>query len=63
MHAPAGGLSDEERKLIDLYPLRSAKKILHPRPRQDHHAAIVAAYESKVDYAIPRKSPTARSSW
>jgi HD-GYP domain-containing protein (c-di-GMP phosphodiesterase class II) len=54
----AGGLSDEERKLIDLYPLRSAKKILFTRGLDKTTMnRIVAAYESKVDYAIPRKMP------
>ncbi len=56
MHRP-GGLTDEERKLIDLYPLRSAKRILNTRGLdKTTMMRIVAAYESKVDYAIPRKT-------
>lgn len=51
-----GALSDDERKVIDLYPLRSAKKILFTRGLdKTTMMRIVAAYESKVDFAIPRK--------
>lgn len=53
----AGGLSDRERALIDLYPLRSAKKILFARGLdKTTMLRIVAAYEAKVDYAIPKKA-------
>ncbi len=52
-----GGLTDEERKEIDLFPLRSAKKILFSRGLdKSTMARIVAAYESKVDFAIPRRT-------
>ncbi|MEQ8563576.1 MAG: hypothetical protein RMA76_01630 [Deltaproteobacteria bacterium] len=55
--ARKGGLTDEERKEIDLFPLRSAKKILFSRGLdKSTMARIVAAYESKVDYAIPRRT-------
>jgi HD-GYP domain-containing protein (c-di-GMP phosphodiesterase class II) len=54
----SGGLTEEERALIDLYPLRSAKKILFTRGLDKTTMnRIVAAYESKVDYAVPRKMP------
>jgi len=56
--ARPGGLTPEERREIDLYPLRSAKKILFTRGLdKTAMMRIVAAYESKVDYAIPRKLP------
>ena len=51
-----GGLTPQERTLIDLYPLRSAKRILQTRGLdKTTMARIVATYESKVDYAIPQK--------
>lgn len=50
------GLSPEERRLIDLYPLRSAKKILFARGLDKTTMnRIVAGYESKVDFAIPQR--------
>ena len=53
-----GGLTDEERKEIDLFPLRSAKRILQTRGLdKTTMMRIVAAYEAKVDFAIPRKTP------
>jgi HD-GYP domain-containing protein (c-di-GMP phosphodiesterase class II) len=53
-----GGLTDEERRMVDLFPLRSAKKILNTRGiDKSTMLRIVAAYESKVDFAIPRKTP------
>jgi HD-GYP domain-containing protein (c-di-GMP phosphodiesterase class II) len=53
-----GGLSEEERRMVDLFPLRSAKKILNSRGiDKSTMMRIVAAYESKVDFAIPRKTP------
>ena len=53
-----GRLTDEERKLIDLFPLRSAKRILQTRGLNlNTMMRIVAAYEAKVDFAIPRKLP------
>ncbi len=56
--ARQGALQDSERRLIDLYPLRSAKKILFTRGLdKTTMMRIVAAYESKVDFAIPRKLP------
>jgi HD-GYP domain-containing protein (c-di-GMP phosphodiesterase class II) len=51
-----GGLTEEERREVDLFPLRSAKKILISRGiDKSTMMRIVAAYESKVDFAIPRK--------
>lgn len=51
-----GSLTPAERRVIDLYPLRSAKRILKTRGLdQTTMMRIVATYESKVDYAIPRK--------
>ncbi len=53
-----GGLTEDERRLVDLFPLRSAKKILNTRGiDKTTMLRIVAAYESKVDFAIPRKTP------
>jgi HD-GYP domain-containing protein (c-di-GMP phosphodiesterase class II) len=52
----AGGLSERERQIIDLYPLRSAKRILFARGLdKTTMLRVVATYESKVDYAIPQK--------
>ncbi len=52
-----GKLNDDERRLIDLYPLRSARRILATRGLdKTTMTRIVAAYESRVDYAIPRKN-------
>ena len=54
-----GGLTKQERALIDLYPLRSAKRILQTRGLdKTTMSRIVATYESKVDYAIPQKDET-----
>ncbi len=54
-----GGLSEEERALVDLYPLRSAKLILRARGLdRTSMRRIVATYESRVDFAIPRKLST-----
>ena len=54
-----GGLSKQERALIDLYPLRSAKRILQTRGLdKTTMSRIVATYESKVDYAVPQKDDT-----
>jgi HD-GYP domain-containing protein (c-di-GMP phosphodiesterase class II) len=52
----AGSLSQSERQMIDTYPLRSAKKILFARGLdKTTMLRIVAAYESKVDFAVPQK--------
>lgn len=54
--ARPGKLSAEERRVIDLYPLRSAKRILHTRGiDRTTMQRIVATYEAKVDYSLPRK--------
>ena len=54
--ARPSGLSPEERRQIDLYPLRSAKKLLFARGLDKTTMnRIVASYESKVDYAIPKR--------
>lgn len=51
-----GRLSPEERRDVDLYPLRSAKAILATRGLdKTTMSRIVAAYESHVDYAVPRR--------
>ncbi|MBI4821071.1 MAG: hypothetical protein HY791_32725 [Deltaproteobacteria bacterium] len=51
-----GGLNDKERTLVDMYPLRSAKRILMSRGLDKTTMnRVVASYESKVDYAIPQK--------
>ena len=51
----SSSLTEDERRDIDLFPLRSAKKILFARGMdRTTMMRIVAAYESKVDFAIPR---------
>jgi HD-GYP domain-containing protein (c-di-GMP phosphodiesterase class II) len=51
-----GGLSKAERAMVDLSPLKTAKKILQTRGfDKTTMGRIVAAYEAKVDYAIPQK--------
>lgn len=51
-----GGLTRPERAMVDLYPLRSAKKILQSRGLDKTTIQrIVATYESKVDYAMPQR--------
>ena len=53
-----GGLSDDERREVDLFPLRSAKLILQTRGLdKTTMMRIVSAYEAKVDFAIPHKLP------
>ena len=50
-------LSDEERRVIDLHPLRSVRRILATRGLDKATMTrIVAAYESRVDYALPRRT-------
>lgn len=49
-------LEEEERRVIDLHPLRSARHILSSRGLdRTTMMRIVAAYESRVDYAVPRR--------
>ena len=51
-------LTEDERKTIDLFPLRSAKRILQTRGLdKTTMMRIVSAYEAKVDFAIPRRTP------
>ncbi|MBI2374161.1 MAG: hypothetical protein HYV07_09190 [Deltaproteobacteria bacterium] len=51
-----GSLNEKERALIDMYPLRSAKRILMSRGLdKTTMSRVVASYESKVDYAIPQR--------
>jgi HD-GYP domain-containing protein (c-di-GMP phosphodiesterase class II) len=51
-----GGLSAEERRAIDLFPLRSAKNVLQARGLdRTTMRRVVAAYESHVDFAMPRR--------
>ncbi len=53
-----GGLTESERRLVDLYPLRTAKTILATRGLdQTTMHRIVSAYESHVDYARAKKRP------
>ncbi len=50
-----GGLSVEERALIDLHPVRCAKRILSGRGLDKSTISkIVATFESKIDFAIPK---------
>lgn len=50
-------LSDEERRLVDLHPLRSARSILASRGLdRTTMMRVVATYESRVDYALPRRN-------
>ena len=52
-----GPLSDAERYLIDVHPLRSARHVLNVRGLdQTTMTRVVAAYESRVDFAVPRVS-------
>lgn len=49
-------LEERERQIIDLHPLRSARQILSARGLdRPTMVRIVAAYESRVDYALPRR--------
>lgn len=51
-------LTDEERQLVDLHPLRSARSILASRGLdRTTMMRVVATYESRVDYAMPRRNP------
>ncbi|MEL7369967.1 MAG: HD domain-containing phosphohydrolase [Myxococcota bacterium] len=51
-----GGLTDDERKEVDLFPLKSAKRILQTRGLdKTTMIRIVAAYEAKVDFAVPQR--------
>jgi HD-GYP domain-containing protein (c-di-GMP phosphodiesterase class II) len=53
-----GRLTAEERRQVDLYPLRTAKAVLATRGiDKTTMMRIVAAYESRVDYAVPRRRP------
>lgn len=50
------GLSKDERRLIDLFPLHTVKTLLKGRSLdQQMTKRIIAAYESKVDYSVPMK--------
>ncbi|MGF1510254.1 MAG: HD-GYP domain-containing protein [Myxococcota bacterium] len=52
-----GQLKPEERRKVDLFPLRTAKAVLATRGiDRSTMLRIVAAYESRVDYAIPRRA-------
>jgi HD-GYP domain-containing protein (c-di-GMP phosphodiesterase class II) len=51
-----GGLTRQERAVVDLCPLRTAKKILQTRGfDKTTMQRIVASYEAKVDYAVPKR--------
>jgi len=50
------GLSKQERRIIDLYPLHTVKTMLKGRfIDRSTLKRMVAAYESKVDYSLPMK--------
>jgi HD-GYP domain-containing protein (c-di-GMP phosphodiesterase class II) len=50
------GLTKDERRLIDLFPLHTVKTLLKGRSLdQQMTKRIIAAYESKVDYSVPMK--------
>lgn len=50
-------LDEDDRRHIDLHPLRSARHILTSRGLdKSTMTRVVAAYESRVDYAIPRRA-------
>lgn len=50
-------LDEDDRRVIDLHPLRSARRILSARGLdKTTMMRIVAAYESRVDYALPRRA-------
>ncbi len=52
------GLSKEERRMVDLFPLYTVKTMLKGRMLdQSTVKRMVAAYESKVDYSLPMKQP------
>jgi HD-GYP domain-containing protein (c-di-GMP phosphodiesterase class II) len=54
--ARPGGLTRQERAYIDLFPLRSAKRILQARGLdKTTMLRVVSTYESKVDYAMPQR--------
>lgn len=54
--ARAGALTPQERAYIDLFPLRSAKRILQARGLdKTTMLRVVSTYESKVDYAMPQR--------
>ena len=54
--ARPGGLTKQERAFIDLFPLRSAKRILQARGLdKTTMLRVVSTYESKVDYAMPQR--------
>ncbi|NJK88931.1 MAG: hypothetical protein HC923_05670 [Myxococcales bacterium] len=51
-----GGLTPSERELVDVLPLRTVKTILALRGMdQTTMARMIAAYESRVDYALPSR--------
>ncbi|MCP4503168.1 MAG: hypothetical protein GY822_24795 [Deltaproteobacteria bacterium] len=50
------GLSRDERRVIDLYPLHTVKTLLKGRSIDKQMTSqIISAYESKVDYSKPMK--------
>jgi HD-GYP domain-containing protein (c-di-GMP phosphodiesterase class II) len=50
------GLTKEERRLVDLFPLLTVKTMLRGRLMDIQTVRrMVAAYESKVDYSLPMK--------
>ena len=52
------GLSKEERRTVDLFPLLTVKTMLKGRMMDASVVKrMVASYESKVDYSLPMKQP------
>jgi HD-GYP domain-containing protein (c-di-GMP phosphodiesterase class II) len=52
------GLSKDERRMVDLFPLFTVKTMLKGRMLdQASVKRMVAAYECKVDYSLPMKQP------
>lgn len=51
-----GGLTRQERAVVDMFPLRSAKRILQTRGLdKTTMLRVVATYESKIDFAVPQR--------
>ncbi|MEW5854209.1 MAG: HD domain-containing phosphohydrolase [Myxococcota bacterium] len=52
------GLTKEERRLVDMFPLLTVRTMLKGRLMDSSTVKrMVAAYESKVDYSLPMKEP------
>ncbi|MBI5494254.1 MAG: hypothetical protein HY904_04450 [Deltaproteobacteria bacterium] len=52
------GLTKDERRMVDLFPLYTVKTMLRGRMLdQETVKRMVAAYEAKIDYSLPMKQP------